>query len=83
MIKYDGQLILTGSYHPYQMNKSISKGLLGGIFHFNSNFNRTFCMQTVENLIRSRDLWSGAALFADDQKKDARLIWGNFNFGAH
>ena len=27
-------------------------GLLGGIFHFYSNFNRTFCKQTVETLIR-------------------------------
>ena len=27
-------------------------GLLGGILHFYSNFNRPFCKQTVENLIR-------------------------------
>ena len=27
-------------------------GLLGGIFHFYSNFKRHFCKQTVENLIR-------------------------------
>ena len=26
--------------------------LLGGIFHFYSNFKRKFCLQTVENLIR-------------------------------
>ena len=27
-------------------------GLLGGVFHFYSNFKRNFCKQTVENLIR-------------------------------
>ena len=49
-------------------------GLLGGIFHFYSNFKRNFCLQTVENLIR-RDVWSGFALFADVlQKKNAGLI---------
>ena len=35
--------------------------LLGGIFHFYSSFERNFCLQTVENLIRRRVLW--------------RLIW--------
>ena len=29
-------------------------GLLGGIFHFYSNFKRNFCKPTVENLIRRR-----------------------------
>ena len=29
-------------------------GLLGGIFHFYSEFDRTFCKQTVNNLIRRR-----------------------------
>ena len=35
-------------------------------FHFHSNFNRTFCKQTVETLIRRRicGVWSGSALFA-------------------
>ena len=28
------------------------EGMLGGIFHFHSNFNRTFWKQTVETLIR-------------------------------
>ena len=28
--------------------------MLGGIFHIYSNFNRIFCKQTVENLIRRR-----------------------------
>ena len=32
-------------------------GLLGGIFHFYSNFERLFCKQTVENLIRCCVLW--------------------------
>ena len=31
-------------------------GLLGGVFHFDSNFKRIFCKQTVENLIRRRVL---------------------------
>ena len=37
-------------------------GLLGGIFHFYSNLNRTFCKQTVETLSRSH-------------KENARHIW--------
>ena len=32
-------------------------GFLGGIFPFDSNSNRTFCKQTVENLIRRCNLW--------------------------
>ena len=32
------------------------KGSLGGTFHFYSNFDRTFCKQTVEILIRRRFL---------------------------
>ena len=31
-------------------------GLLGGIFHFYSNFKRNFCKETVKNLIRRRFL---------------------------
>ena len=31
-------------------------GLLGGIFHFYSNLDRTICKQTVESLIRRRVL---------------------------
>ena len=31
-------------------------GLLGGIFHFYSNCNRTSCKQTVDTLIRRRVL---------------------------
>ena len=36
-------------------------GVFDGIFHFIQNYNRTFCKQTVETLIRRRVLW--------------RLIW--------
>ena len=39
----------------YQLEEFTSYlGLLGGISHFHSNFNRTFCRQTMENLIRRR-----------------------------
>ena len=44
----------------YQLDRSISVlrvvALLGGIFYFHSNSNRTFCKQTVETLIRRRIL---------------------------
>ena len=33
------------------VNLFIILGLLGGIFHFYSNFKRNFCQQTVENVI--------------------------------
>ena len=33
------------------------QGMLGGIFHFYSKINRTFCKQTVETLIRRGILW--------------------------
>ena len=49
--------MVNGTSHRYQLEHSIS--LLrdvGGIFHFYSNFNRTFCNQTVETLIRRRIL---------------------------
>ena len=43
--------------HPYQSDDSISNlGLLGGIFHFYSNFKRNVYKQTVESLIRRRVL---------------------------
>ena len=35
------------------------KGLLVGIFHLYSNFNRTFCKETLETLIRRRFLGQG------------------------
>ena len=43
-------------------------GLLGGIFHFHSNFDRTFCRQTVETLIR-RHVLSGCVLFVYVKQK--------------
>ena len=54
-------------------------GLLGGIFHFYSNFERDFCKQTMENLIRHckmSDLVLHSLLMS--HKKDARLIWVNY-----
>ena len=33
------------------------KGLMDGIFHIHSNFNRTVCEQTVETLIRGHIMW--------------------------
>ena len=51
--------------------------MLGGIFHFDSNFKRTFCKQTVDTLIRRRVEASGLGLhcLSRSHKKDARLIW--------
>ena len=43
--------------------------MLGGIFHFYSNFKRTFCKQTVA----ASDL--GLHFLPMSHKKDARLIW--------
>ena len=58
-------------FNPYKPNEfSISSnwmssfttlGILGGIFHFHSKFDRILCKQTLETLIRHRILW--------------RLIW--------
>ena len=46
-----------GVSHCYELDESISNfRVVGGIFHFNSNFKRNFCKQTVENLIRRRIL---------------------------
>ena len=62
-------------------------GLLGGIFPSHSNFNRTFCKQTVETLIRrphyvASDLGLHCLLMS--HKNDAGLIWVNwyFNFNS-
>ena len=52
--------------------------ILGGIFHFYSNFDRAFCKQTVETLIGRH---SGSALFAYVPQKDARLIWVKYRMG--
>ena len=45
-----------GTSHCYQLDKSISvlRDVGSGIFKFWSNFNRLFCKQTVETLIRRR-----------------------------
>ena len=55
-------------------------GVLVGIFHFDSNSNRTICKHTVETLIRchvsvASDL--GFHSLPVSHKKDARLIWVN------
>ena len=52
-------------------------GVSGGIFHFYSNFNRLFCKQIVETLIRHRDL--GLNCLSASHKKDARFIWVKTN----
>ena len=49
------------------------KGLLGGTFHFISNFNRTFCKQTVE-ILRCAASDLGLHCLPMSRKKDARLI---------
>ena len=49
-----------GMYFPFLINWTSPfpiLELLGGIFHFYSNFKRHVCKQTVENLIRRRILW--------------------------
>ena len=51
--------------------KIIYTYILGGIFHFYSNFDRAFCKQPVETLIRRR---IGSALSACFPQKDARPI---------
>ena len=48
-------------------------GLLGGIFHFYSNFKRAFCKQTVETQNVASDL--GLHCLRTFHKKEARLIW--------
>ena len=59
------------------------EGLLGSNFHFYSNFNRTFCVQTVKtgdpNQI-SHNAASDLGLYCLHMslKKDARLTWVNF-----
>ena len=47
-----------GVSHCYQLEQSIFVSIdVGWYFSFYSNFNRTFCKQTVETLIRRRVLW--------------------------
>ena len=47
--------------------------VFGVIFHFYTNFNGTFCNQTVENLITASDL--GLHCVPMYHKKDARIIY--------
>ena len=65
--------------HCYKLDQSITAlWVVGCILHFYSNFNRTFCKQTVETLIRRRVLLASAlGLYCLPMfhKKDARLIW--------
>ena len=51
-------------------------GLMGGIFHFYSDFKRNFCKLTVENLIRRRGVWSGYAMFAAVPQKGRYAYMG-------
>ena len=72
---------VNGISHSSQLDQSISiLGLLGGIFHFHSNFNGTFCAQTVETLIRHCILqcliWVCTVFMS--HIKDARLTWVNW-----
>ena len=47
-----------GVSHCYQLGETILVSIeIGWYFSFYSNFSRTFCKQTVENLIRRRVLW--------------------------
>ena len=64
------------------------KGLLGSIFHFYSNSNRTFCEQTVETLITIQMRHSAASdlglhCLPMSHKKGARLIWVNTQVRFH
>ena len=51
-------------------------GVLGGIFHFYSNFNRIFCKQTVETDQTPRSTASDLGLHClpMSHKKDAKRI---------
>ena len=57
------------------------EGLLGGIFHFYSNLNRTFCEQKVhgdpDQAPHSAASDLGLHCLPMSHKKDARLIWAN------
>ena len=51
------------------------EGILGGNFKLYSNFDRTFCKQTVENLIRLRRLIWLCTVCRWFHKRGARLKW--------
>ena len=61
-----------------------SSGFFGVVFHSYSNFNRTSCKQTVENLIRHCVVASDLGLYylSMSHKKSASLIWVN-TFGVY
>ena len=68
-----------GISNHYQLEQYISvQGMLGGIFHFYSSFNRIFCKQTVETLIRRHILrcliWACTICLRPTKKVLARLI---------
>ena len=52
-------------------------GLLCGIFHFNSNFNRTFCLANSENPDNSAASDLDLQRLCMSHKKVASLIWVN------
>ena len=58
------------------MNPFPFEGLLGGIFYFYSNFNRTFCQQSVDPDQTPHSAVSDLGLHClpMSHKKDARLI---------
>ena len=86
-ICFTGHTTRTGFVNPFQLNEislyyeldqSLSVlRMLGGIFHLYSNFDRNFCKQPVETLIRRRVLlrliW-GCTVCLRHIKKDTRLI---------
>ena len=68
-----------GISNSYQLDQSISVlRIVGRYFSFLVKFNRIFCKQTVETLIRRRvlrRLTLGLRCLPMPHKKDARLIW--------
>ena len=69
-----------GFSYLYQLDVSISNfRVVGWCFPFYSNFERSICKQTVETLIRRRDLWRLILVctVCICLQKDARLIWVN------
>ena len=66
--------------HWYQLDQSISVFNVRWYFYFNLDFDRTFCKQTMETLIRHSNLSHlihVCTVCIYDQKNDATLIWVN------
>ena len=58
----------------YQLDQSISiLRVVGGTFHFYSDFDRAFCKQTADTLPSDLGLYSSPLSY----KQEARLIWVN------